>query len=66
MNNFNINVPDGIETSLSLRAQHILVSVNIWEITIKSVINLIYMTEQKPLTWVQINLLKLEHTLTLL
>ena len=61
MNNFNINVPDGIETSLSLRAQHILVSVNI-----KSVINLIYMTEQKPLTLVQINLLKLEHTLTLL
>ena len=65
MNNFNINVPDGIETSLSLRAQHILVSVNIWEITIKSVINLIYI-EQKPLTLVQINLLKLEHTLTLL
>ena len=61
MNNFNINVPDGIETSLSLRAQHILVSVNI-----KSVINLIYMTEQKPLTLLQINLLKLEHTLTLL
>jgi len=54
MNNFNINVPDGIETSLSLRAQHILVSVNIWEITIKSVINIIYMTEQKPLTLVQI------------